>query len=87
MSLASASQREAAASLGVEKALNERLKGKDDQIAYLREEHYRLRRREGRPRGRAPRKGPERIVKIAMDAAERDEYWQKRLADEKRRAT
>ena len=31
--LASTSQREAAASLGVEKALNERLKGKDDHIA------------------------------------------------------
>lgn len=33
--LASTSQREAAASLGVEKALNERLKGKDDRISYL----------------------------------------------------
>lgn len=33
--LASTSQREAAASLGVEKALNERLKGKDDHIAFL----------------------------------------------------
>lgn len=33
--LASTSQREAAASLGVEKALNERLKGKDDRIQYL----------------------------------------------------
>lgn len=32
--LASTSKREADASLGVEKALNERLKGKDDQIAY-----------------------------------------------------
>lgn len=32
--LASTSAREAAASLGVEKALNERLKGKDDHIAY-----------------------------------------------------
>lgn len=33
--LASTSQREAAASLGVEKALNERLRGKDDHIAML----------------------------------------------------
>ena len=33
--LASTSQREAAASLGVEKALNERLEGKDDHIRFL----------------------------------------------------